>query len=345
MTTPAEATPSLRSIRLRVNGREHTFRVDPATPLIYILRNDLGLKAAKLACGLEQCGACKVLIDGQARPSCKIPVGELQGREIVTLEGLAADGSLHPVQQAFVDEQATQCGYCAPGMIMAAIALLKQNPQPSDDDIGRGLARHLLPLQGLPGIIRAIRRAAQLSPASRPGGAAVIPESLSSSLRLTPDLDRWIRIDPGGTVTVFTGKVEIGQGIQTVIVQIAAEELDVSMQRMQVILADTLLSPDEGFTAGSMSTQVSGGRAPGRSRSRHILVRPSCRATRRSPMDRLRAEDGTVYDPETGYKVTYWELMAGKRFNQQVSGRGRPSPPQNMPSSANRCCGSTFPPR
>jgi len=163
MTTPAEATPSLRSIRLRVNGREHTFRVDPATPLIYILRNDLGLKAAKLACGLEQCGACKVLIDGQARPSCKIPVGELHGSEIVTLEGLAADGSLHPVQQAFVDEQATQCGYCAPGMIMAAIALLKQNPQPSDDDIGRGLARHLCRCGAYPRIIRAIRRAAQLA--------------------------------------------------------------------------------------------------------------------------------------------------------------------------------------
>ena len=154
----------------------------------------------------------------------------------------------------------------------------------------------------------------------------MIPESLSSSLRLTPDLDRWIRIDPGGTVTVFTGKVEIGQGIQTVIAQIAAEELDVSMQRMQVILADTLLSPDEGFTAGSMSTQVSGGAVrQAAAEARHILVGQAA-AQLDAPMDRLRVEDGTVYDPETGAKVTYWELMAGKRFNQQVSGRVAPKP-------------------
>ncbi len=156
---PADATPQLRSIRLRVNGREHTVRVDPATPLLYILRNDLGLKAAKLACGLEQCGACKVLINGQARPSCKIAVGELHGSEIVTLEGLAADGSLHPVQQAFIDEQATQCGYCAPGMVMAAISLLDKNPQPSEDEIRAALARHICRCGAYPRIIRAVQRA------------------------------------------------------------------------------------------------------------------------------------------------------------------------------------------
>ncbi len=161
MTTPAEATPSLRSIRLRVNGREHTFRVDPATPLIYILRNDLGLKAAKLACGLEQCGACKVLIDGQARPSCKIPVGELQGREIVTLEGLAADGSLHPVQQAFIDEQAAQCGYCGSGMIMVAQALLDRNPNPTESDVRAALNANLCRCGTHNRIVRAVLRAAQ----------------------------------------------------------------------------------------------------------------------------------------------------------------------------------------
>lgn len=162
MTPPqAEPAPQLRSVRLRVNGRDHTFRVDPATPLIYILRNDLGLKAAKLACGLEQCGACKVIIDGRTRPSCKVPVGELHGSEIVTLEGLAEDETFRRVEQAFLDEQATQCGYCAPGMIMAAVALLKTNPHPTSDEVRSALARHLCRCGAYSRIVRAVRRAAQ----------------------------------------------------------------------------------------------------------------------------------------------------------------------------------------
>lgn len=154
----------------------------------------------------------------------------------------------------------------------------------------------------------------------------MIPESLPSSLRQTPDLDRWIRIDPGETITVFTGKVEIGQGIQTVIGQIAAEELDVSMARMRVNLADTLLSPDEGFTAGSMSTQVSGSAVRQAAAEVRYLLLGQAAAQLDAPVERLRVEDGTVYDPESGASVTYWELMGGKRFGQQASGRAQPKP-------------------
>ena len=154
----------------------------------------------------------------------------------------------------------------------------------------------------------------------------MIPESLPASLRQTPELDRWIRIDPGGTVTVFTGKVEIGQGIQTVIAQIAAEELDVAMERMRVILADTLLSPDEGYTAGSMSTQVSGSAVrQAAAEARYIMVGQAA-AQLDAPIDRLRVEDGTIYDADTGAKISYWELMAGKRFAQQATGRIQPKP-------------------
>ena len=154
----------------------------------------------------------------------------------------------------------------------------------------------------------------------------MIPESLPASLRQTPDLDRWIRIDPGETITVFTGKVEIGQGIQTVIGQIAAEELDVSMARIRVNLADTLLSPDEGFTAGSMSTQVSGSAVrQAAAEVRHILLEQAA-AQLDAPVARLRVEDGTVYDPESGASVTYWELMGGERLGQQASGRAQPKP-------------------
>lgn len=161
MTQPSGSPGPYRAVRLRVNGQAHELRVDPSTPLIFVLRNDLGLKAAKLACGLEQCGACKVLIDGEALPSCRVPVGIVEGSEIVTLEGLAAAAQLHAVQQAFIDEQAVQCGYCTPGMIVAAVALLQQNPQPSDEEIRGEMERNLCRCGAYARILRAVRRAAE----------------------------------------------------------------------------------------------------------------------------------------------------------------------------------------
>lgn len=147
-------------ITLTVNGQSHTLTVEPETPLIYILRNDLGLKSPKFGCGLEQCGACKVIIDGEAVPSCRLPVALAQGREIMTLEGLGTLEALHPVQQAFLDEQAAQCGFCTAGMIVAAAALLDQNPQPGESDIRQALAVNLCRCGTYHRILRAVRRAA-----------------------------------------------------------------------------------------------------------------------------------------------------------------------------------------
>jgi nicotinate dehydrogenase subunit A len=162
MTTPSEtSTQRPDVVSLRVNGQTHEVRVDPATPLIYVLRNDLGLKAAKLGCGLEQCGACKVLIDGEALPSCRVPVSVVAGSDIVTLEGIGGPDGLHAVQQAFIDAQAVQCGYCAPGLIVAAVALLAQNPTPSDSEIREGLERHLCRCGTYTRIVRAVQRAAK----------------------------------------------------------------------------------------------------------------------------------------------------------------------------------------
>jgi nicotinate dehydrogenase subunit A len=155
------------AITLRVNGRDHTLQVDPQTPLLYILRNDLGLKAAKFACGLEQCGACKVLFDGVARPSCRLPVAEAQGREIVTLEGLGTPDAPHPVQTAFLAEQAAQCGYCTAGMIVAAAALLDQIPHPTDADIRAALGHHICRCGAYSRILDAVHRAAGNTPQQR----------------------------------------------------------------------------------------------------------------------------------------------------------------------------------
>src|SRR5258705_6606869 len=128
-------------IEMTVNGRRERLRVEEGTPLLYVLRNDLGLTGPKFGCGLAQCGACTVHMDGTAVRSCAMPVSSARGTSITTIEGLASrDGALHAVQQAFIDEQAAQCGYCLSGWIMTAAALLRDNPNATDGEIRRGLA-------------------------------------------------------------------------------------------------------------------------------------------------------------------------------------------------------------
>lgn len=144
-------------VDLKVNGQTYRLDVDPDAPLLQVLRNDLGLKAAKFGCGLEQCGACKVLVDGEAVPSCAIPVAAVAEAEITTLEDLDA----HPLQRAFIAEQAAQCGYCTAGLIIAAKALLDRNPRPTRDDICRALDVHICRCGSHNRVIRAIQRAAQ----------------------------------------------------------------------------------------------------------------------------------------------------------------------------------------
>jgi nicotinate dehydrogenase subunit A len=143
-----------------VNGRVCSVDVDPATPLLWVLRDQLGLTGAKYSCGLEQCGACAVLCDGKAVLTCSSPVESFAGREIVTVEGIAKDGELDPIQRAFVAEQAAQCGYCVPGIVVAAKALLDSNRSPSDSEIRAALAKHLCRCGTHPRMLRAVRRAA-----------------------------------------------------------------------------------------------------------------------------------------------------------------------------------------
>jgi aerobic-type carbon monoxide dehydrogenase small subunit (CoxS/CutS family) len=149
------------ALELDVNGRRELVRADPGTPLLQVLRNELGLTAAKLGCGLEQCYACAVLVDGEATTTCATAVERFVGRRIVTLEGLAPGEQLHPVQQAFLEEEAAQCGYCIPGIIIGAVALLAREPHPSDTQIREGLDRHLCRCGTHPRILKAVARAAE----------------------------------------------------------------------------------------------------------------------------------------------------------------------------------------
>lgn len=145
-------------LQITVNGRTHDVAATPQTPLLYVLRNELGLNAAKYGCGFARCGACAVHIDGEVALSCVIQVGDVGEREIVTLEGLGEADALHPIQQAIIDEQAAQCGYCTPGIIMTAAALLERNPNPSDAELREALDDTLCRCGSHPRVLRALRR-------------------------------------------------------------------------------------------------------------------------------------------------------------------------------------------
>jgi nicotinate dehydrogenase subunit A len=148
----------MAAISLKVNGRDHAVDVDPETPLLYVLSDELQLRGPKFGCGLAQCGACTVIIQGRAVRSCVMPVGAVKGREVTTLEGIGTPEKPHVIQQAFIDEGAAQCGFCLSGVILTAKALLDENPKASDEQIRRALSNVLCRCFTHARMIRAIKR-------------------------------------------------------------------------------------------------------------------------------------------------------------------------------------------
>ena len=149
------------SIVLNVNGTRREVAADPETPLLYVLRNDLNLKGARYGCGAGFCGACMVIVDGKAVPSCDVPVSAVLNKAVTTIEGIGTAADPHPLQRAFIDEQAAQCGYCITGIIMSAKALLDARPQPSEAEIREALGANLCRCGTHTRILKAIRRAAE----------------------------------------------------------------------------------------------------------------------------------------------------------------------------------------
>jgi nicotinate dehydrogenase subunit A len=149
-----------RPFSFGLNGRPCTVQADPATPLVHLLRNACDLKGTRFGCGAGQCGACHVLVDGVSVASCDTPVWACEGKSVTTVEGLGHDGQLHALQQAFIDEQAAQCGYCLSGILVSASALLAQQPDPSDAQVRAALDRHLCRCGSHNRIVRAVLRAA-----------------------------------------------------------------------------------------------------------------------------------------------------------------------------------------
>ncbi len=317
------------TISLNVNGSTLQVDLPPAATLLTALRQ-LGFTGVKSGCREEECGACSVLIDGRSTPSCHVQIGSLQGSQITTIEGLGTPEELHPLQQAFIEEQVGQCGFCTSGMIVAAQGLLNQYRYPTDAQIREGLAGNLCRC----GVYERVRRAIKLR-VGRPEAPLFEVRTLTDisptenielpgSLTHTPALDAWIRIDPEETITVFSGKVEIGQGLKTALAQIAAEELNVRLDQVRVNMADTALTPDEGITAGSMSLQTSGNAIRYAAAEAHQQLLRIAYEELEAPLERLAVSEGRITDPETGRSITYWELFGGKKFGVNVTGAVQP---------------------
>jgi isoquinoline 1-oxidoreductase len=269
-----------------VNGVAQDVRTPPNESLLALLRDELHLTGTKYACGEAQCGACSVLVDGALTRACVTPSADAVGRSIVTIEGLAEAGRLHPVQRAFVDAAAMQCGFCTPGMVIAAAALLEATPHPSRDEIVQWMQPNLCRCGAYTRIVDAIRRAAD-GRVPDAGAVPSVPTSLLSGPRQPWDLvepaDRdyfdvlgdgfvvvalppepapggwastggaWLHVAPAGRVTAFTGKVEVGQGTRRALRIAVATELDVPLEAVELVMGDTDVCPYDAGTFGSMS--------------------------------------------------------------------------------------------
>jgi nicotinate dehydrogenase subunit B len=306
--------------RLTVNGAERSVTCEPGTPLLDVLRHDLGLAGPRFGCGLGLCGACFVLIDGRARASCDLPVSGVDG-PVTTVEGLPGGGGrLHPVQQAFIDEQAAQCGYCTSGMVVAAAGLLADRPAPTEEQVREALDGNLCRCGTHGRIIRAVLKAAgqgaapsgsprpaQTAPAV-PSGAPRLTADLPADLAANPVLARWLDFSRDGEVMIRTGKVEYGQGIWTALAQVAAEELQVALARVRVAPVSTSTSPDEGVTAGSRSIQDSGSALRQACAQARDLLLAAAAAKLGVGHEALAVADGKIRTADGPTGLSYWTL-------------------------------------
>jgi nicotinate dehydrogenase subunit B len=277
--------------QMLVNGRKRDIAAAPDATLLHVLRDELGLTGTKYGCGEGECGACTVLLDGLPQRSCLLTAGDAAGRELTTIEGLARDGRLHPVQRAFAELAAMQCGYCTPGMVLATTALLDASPDPDEAETRTALAGNLCRCGAHQRILQAVRRASELArepdgkgPAAPPTqdprapepleavpGApwdlaapedrdffALLPDGLVAVLPAAPDSPMasggaWLHAGADGTVTAYTGKVEVGQDVGTALALLVAEELRVPLPSVRIVMGDTDVCPFDLGTFGSRS--------------------------------------------------------------------------------------------
>ncbi len=332
-----------------VNGIRREADRRPGRSLLELLRDDLGVTSPKYGCGEGSCGACTVLVGGRAVQACQVDAVDCDGQRITTVEGLAGDGILHPVQQAWLETGAMQCGYCTPGWLTATAALLARVPRPSNARIDAELAGHACRCCAYPRIRRAVHRAAelmadpeQLQPVphtqARPSGplrapdqpldlggkepgafSAVMPEGLTTVVAGAGDGQSWdgpdqawVHVGADNSVTAFTGKVEAGQGTRTALALLVAEELAVQPGAVALTMADTDVSPFDLGTFGSRSMPHA---APplraAAAAARRLLLQAAAARFGLAP-SALTAADGIVAGPDGAPSASYGELVANR---------------------------------
>ncbi|MEM7802752.1 MAG: molybdopterin cofactor-binding domain-containing protein, partial [Chloroflexota bacterium] len=325
-------------IGLTINGTVYQTDLEPSTTLAEYLRNHLGLTGTKIGCAKEQCFACAVLIDGVSVPSCTLPLEHLGQVEITTVEGLGGPDELNPLQEAFAEMQAAQCGFCTSGMLISAQGLLNRVRYPTNAEIKEGLASNLCRC----GVYDRVRRAIKLTighidvdhPFSYEMLSANLehqPGPLSDSFKLNPSLDQWLAVKTEGVVELYSGKVEIGQGLKTTIAQLAAEELNLSLHQVRVVPANTAFSPQEGKTSGSRSTQTSGlAIQQAAAQARHTMLQIAHEHLEASvEPHQLDVVDGVITDPQSGKQTSYWEIQGDRPFGTSVAGQIRLKDPSS----------------
>jgi isoquinoline 1-oxidoreductase len=349
-----------------VNGVAHRMAREPERSLLHVLREELGLTGAKPGCGEGVCGACTVLLDGEPVQACRVPVAEVAGRAVTTIEGLAPDGMLHPVQRAFLEAGAMQCGYCTPGMIMSTAALLAGEPDPDDAQIRSALAGNVCRCCTYPRILRAVHLASELARGgeggirSEPLAASRDPATDSARPRRPWDLVRpderdyfdvlpeglvvvveperpgaggwvtsagaWIHVGEDGTVTAFTGKVDVGQDNRTALSLRVAEELRVPLAGVRLVMGDTDVCPFDMGTFGSRSMPDAGEHLRQAAAATRECLTGLAAARWGVEAGGLTASEGRIGEPRGGRTAAYGELVAGMR-RMEIAAPGAPLTP------------------
>jgi nicotinate dehydrogenase subunit B len=344
------------SLTIIVNGTAQEWAGQADISLLDLLREELAVTGPKLGCGEGECGACTVLIGSRAVQACQLTAADAAGQRITTVEGLAEDGILHPVQQAWLEAGAMQCGFCTPGWLTATASLLARTPHPDDARIAAELAGHVCRCCTYPRIRRAVHRAAELMehpellepvPTARAaaGGAGLTgpampwdlacrqPESFAASMTeglmtvVAGDGDghswdaadeAWVHVASDGAVSAFTGKVEAGQGTRTALALLVAEELAIPPGSVTLIMANTTISPFDLGTFGSRSMPHAAPPLRAAAAGAFRLLRESAATRFGLPADALSAADGFFAGPDGAPLASYAELVAGQRRVERV---------------------------
>jgi len=323
-------------VTLDINGQQRSVRCGPDTPLLWALREELALKGTKYGCGTGMCGVCTVLVDGEARHACVLPLAEVAGKRIVTIEGLAARPNR--IISAWIAEQASQCGYCQPGQIMAASALLAQSPSPTEEEIDAAMSKVLCRCGTYQRIRQAIRKAALDEGGAQPPAAKRSPVAVAGEQKF----NRWLRIAADGTVTLLIDRSEMGQGTMTGLAMLAAEELEIDLAQLRTEFAPA--HPD--YFNPMIGEQVTGGSTGLRAaweplrqaaaETRERLVAAAAAAWN-APRTECRAERGAVLHRPTGRRILYGELA------QRAAAQSVPSGVQLKRRDACRLIGTSQP--